>query len=266
MDLGADFHQPLRWPGHYFDAELGLHYNRFRTYSPETGRYLEPDPFGRGGGLENVYQYSVNPLRVVDLRGLNSSCPIGPRRPGTVELGEGKPDEESAGTEGDAQSELDGRIDASRDAAERAADARADRNPRKCYAADGPEADLTQSGWGHSEGDGIALVSTDAVAARCDEIGHALKPSGASDNGEPGRYNASHAEKQQAIARPNEPVGVSNPMCSDCKNFFSKLAQSTGRQQVVTDPDVTRVFNPDGTVAVRYPNGTIENDPRFPSK
>ncbi|MGB8294212.1 MAG: RHS repeat-associated core domain-containing protein, partial [Polyangia bacterium] len=44
VDVGNDFHQPLRWPGHYFDAETGLHDNRFRTYSPELGRYLQCDP------------------------------------------------------------------------------------------------------------------------------------------------------------------------------------------------------------------------------
>ncbi|MDI6443140.1 RHS repeat-associated core domain-containing protein [Cronobacter dublinensis] len=26
------FHQPLRYQGQYFDAETGLHYNRFRFY------------------------------------------------------------------------------------------------------------------------------------------------------------------------------------------------------------------------------------------
>jgi RHS repeat-associated protein len=72
VTAGAAFHQPLRWPGHYWDAELGLQYNRFRTYSPELGRYLEPDPLGRAGGLENVYAYTANPLFRVDIDG---QCP-----------------------------------------------------------------------------------------------------------------------------------------------------------------------------------------------
>ncbi|MFD7796917.1 DUF6531 domain-containing protein [Streptomyces sp. NPDC059759] len=37
---------PLRFPGQYFDAETGLHYNYFRHYDPETARYLSPDPLG----------------------------------------------------------------------------------------------------------------------------------------------------------------------------------------------------------------------------
>ncbi|MGB8299212.1 MAG: RHS repeat-associated core domain-containing protein [Polyangia bacterium] len=69
VDVGADFHQPLRWPGHYFDAETGLHDNRFRSYSPELGRYLQSDPAGTEGGI-NLYAYTDNPLRAVDLDGL----------------------------------------------------------------------------------------------------------------------------------------------------------------------------------------------------
>jgi RHS repeat-associated protein len=60
----------LRWPGHYFDSEIGLHYNRFRYYSPELGRYLQSDPEGISGGL-NLYAYTRNPLVEVDTRGLN---------------------------------------------------------------------------------------------------------------------------------------------------------------------------------------------------
>src|SRR5262249_8458962 len=58
----------LRFPGHYWDAETGLFYNRFRYYSPKLGRYLQPDPLGLAGGL-NLYAYPANPLAVVDVRG-----------------------------------------------------------------------------------------------------------------------------------------------------------------------------------------------------
>lgn len=70
VEVGADFHQPLRFPGHYFDAELALCCNRFRYYSPELGRYMESDPIGQAGGL-NVYAYTRNPLTQVDVRGLD---------------------------------------------------------------------------------------------------------------------------------------------------------------------------------------------------
>jgi RHS repeat-associated protein len=49
----------LRFPGHYFDLETGLHYNRFRYYSPIFGRYLNKDPLGHVGGI-NLYNFIGN--------------------------------------------------------------------------------------------------------------------------------------------------------------------------------------------------------------
>jgi RHS repeat-associated protein len=90
VEVGQDFHQPIRWPGHYFDAETGLHDNRFRTYSPELGRYLQSDPAGTEGGV-NLYAYTDNPLRAVDLRGMEQSCPKGtPNCPFKKEGGDDK--------------------------------------------------------------------------------------------------------------------------------------------------------------------------------
>lgn len=77
----------LRFPGHYFDAETGLHYNRHRYYSPRLGRYLQPDPLGVGGGV-NLFAYPANPLLRVDLFGLSSDCPP------TVKNPSRNPDEE----------------------------------------------------------------------------------------------------------------------------------------------------------------------------
>jgi uncharacterized protein RhaS with RHS repeats len=38
-------------------------YNFYRTYDPDTGRYLEADPIGQAGGV-NAYAYALsNPLR-----------------------------------------------------------------------------------------------------------------------------------------------------------------------------------------------------------
>ena len=66
--LGA-FNYNLRFPGQYYDAETGKHYNYYRDYDPGLGRYVESDPTGLVGGL-NTFNYArENPLSYVDPRG-----------------------------------------------------------------------------------------------------------------------------------------------------------------------------------------------------
>jgi len=70
VDPASTIELSLRFPGHYFDAETGLHCNGFRYYSPELGRYLQSDPTGINSG-PNLYAYGDgNPLKHVDIRGL----------------------------------------------------------------------------------------------------------------------------------------------------------------------------------------------------
>ncbi|EOI5716518.1 RHS repeat-associated core domain-containing protein [Cronobacter turicensis] len=66
-------YQPLRYQGQYFDGETGLHYNRFRYYDPDAGRFISQDPIGLAGGI-NLYQYAPNPLVWVDPLGLKFKC------------------------------------------------------------------------------------------------------------------------------------------------------------------------------------------------
>lgn len=63
----------LRLPGQY-DSDTHLqHYNIFRDYEPTSGRYIEADPVGLGGG-PNPYAYvRGNPLSYVDPLGLFTS-------------------------------------------------------------------------------------------------------------------------------------------------------------------------------------------------
>ncbi|MBI6577838.1 RHS domain-containing protein [Pseudomonas viridiflava] len=57
--------QNLRFQGQYFDEETGLHYNTFRYYDPEVGRFITQDPIGLSGG-SNLYSYAESPTGWVD--------------------------------------------------------------------------------------------------------------------------------------------------------------------------------------------------------
>jgi len=80
----------LRFPGQYYDAETGLHYNYHRYYDPNTGRYGVEDPLQSAFVHKSrtyfvvpflihspsklaIYTYAVNnPIRRVDPTGLDS--------------------------------------------------------------------------------------------------------------------------------------------------------------------------------------------------
>lgn len=59
----------IRFQGQYFDLETGLHYNRYRYYSPYVGRYVSKDPIGLLGGF-NTFVYVSDPNGWVDPYGL----------------------------------------------------------------------------------------------------------------------------------------------------------------------------------------------------
>ncbi|WP_235450819.1 RHS repeat-associated core domain-containing protein [Streptomyces sioyaensis] len=72
----ATAYTPLRFPGQYFDPETQLHHNYFRTYDPETARYLTPDPLGLRPA-PNPVAYVINPHVWTDSLGLvpDEDCP-----------------------------------------------------------------------------------------------------------------------------------------------------------------------------------------------
>jgi RHS repeat-associated protein len=59
----------LRFPGQYFDAETGKHYNFNRDYDPVTGRYVQSDPIGLDGGMNGYGYAGGSPANSVDYNG-----------------------------------------------------------------------------------------------------------------------------------------------------------------------------------------------------
>jgi RHS repeat-associated protein len=257
VEVGSREEINLRFPGHYYDVETGLHYNRFRYYDPVLGCYLQCDPLGIAGGY-NLYAYLANPLTGVDILGLtckgkdqqeNSDQSQDETKP----RGNGRPEAgvDAGGLTRRESEDLAAAIAASRKAYDRAENA-AKRLPRsmsdKTVASDGKD---TLSGWTNKP-PGYADVDPIHVVERSSKVGHDLRRAGGPDQvkngGFPGQYSASHAEKQLTTASPHEPIGVSRAMCSDCQDFFSSIAEDSGKPQVVTDPEMTRVFWPDGSI------------------
>ena len=61
----------LRLPGQYWDEETQSHYNYFRDYRPELGRYGESDPIGLWGGMNTFAYVDGRPVMGSDSFGLD---------------------------------------------------------------------------------------------------------------------------------------------------------------------------------------------------
>ncbi|VVN75153.1 hypothetical protein PS712_00681 [Pseudomonas fluorescens] len=75
-----EIEQNLRFQGQYFDDETGLHYNTFRYYDPEVGRFVTQDPIGLSGSF-NLYNYAPNSTGWIDPLGWTCSTTLTVNKP-----------------------------------------------------------------------------------------------------------------------------------------------------------------------------------------
>ena len=103
------------------------------------------------------------------------------------------------------------------------------------------------SGWSKDRPPGFLDPNVEEVLQVTDEMGYP-RTSNYVDQGVPGQYFASHAERQMALNAEWPHIGVSKAMCPDCQGWFRSLAQYQHRDWYVTDPNGTWIFRTDGSV------------------
>jgi len=91
--------------------------------------------------------------------------------------------------------------------------------------------------------------SRQEVQQLCNDNNHQCKQ----NKSKPHQTPDFHADKQLAVefdnrGQPLPPSGDSRDMCEDCQAFFARYAVNNNQTVIVTDPHMTRVFHPDGSI------------------
>lgn len=73
---GAKYVFDMRFPGQRYDAVTGLFQNGWRDYDPTSGRYVQSDPIGLGGGISTYGYVANNPFGATDINGLDIAVAI----------------------------------------------------------------------------------------------------------------------------------------------------------------------------------------------
>ncbi|MEJ8857873.1 RHS repeat-associated core domain-containing protein [Variovorax robiniae] len=229
----------LRFPGHYFDAETGLNYNRFRYYDARLGRYLQSDPWGLKGGF-NLYAYRTNPLLVADVRGLGEETEDGFHCP-----------------EEDAENMWEAMMTAPHDDEGLPSHLQEQADQSQINFAKATE--MAQGLEGSNCGKTICVAGDQSFGSGTNRVaGQDHVPSGDvkvahgsdfapanpafMDRGDPGSYNSCHGEMQGATT--GEPMGVSKAPCDSCREGLQQFANNSGQPVVITSPDGTHIYYP----------------------
>ncbi|MEX3980862.1 RHS repeat-associated core domain-containing protein [Paraburkholderia sp. EG287A] len=267
----------LRFPGHYYDAPTGLHYNRFRTYSPALCRYLQSDPVGQAGGV-NLYAYTANPLVAVDIQGLKDCCGAPGNNhfddcehAGNGRAAERPPDRQKSKQQLDAERKDTSAQSFVTKGASKAGEIADDLHRQTdatgrgmCTACGDPEVGArVQNGQAKKQPQELdprgEHLSGENMVALMEELGMPIKGHPA-DGDVVGRTNASHAEMlaghdNQFYGREPNVIGISRPSCGMCRDWLRRHAQYTRVTHIVSDPEYQRIYHPDGTVDIYHSDG-----------
>jgi Domain of unknown function (DUF4157) len=118
--------------------------------------------------------------------------------------------------------------------------------------ASGMGGDQGTSGWA-----GEKAAATEQAQVEGMEAGHETEPH-PFDQGNEGKYESSHSERQAAAGNSDQHFASSKDLCPQCQSWFSARAVAEGRPQFVADPQGVRVFTPDGgQTLVPHPSGAV---------